>query len=112
MSLKAVVTQILCKTPDGRGRRAVLEILVNTRAIAKLITTDQTHQVPSQMQTGKNLGMQQLDQALLDAIQRKEVDPDDAFRFANDKRKFTRFVTDTQLVRAIDTGGNERFLDE
>ena len=56
--------------------------------------------------------MQQLDQGLLDAIQRKEIDPDDAFRFANDKSKFTRFVTDTELVRAIDTGGNERFLDE
>ena len=37
MSLKAVVTQVLCKTPDGHGRRAVLEILVNNRAIAKLI---------------------------------------------------------------------------
>ena len=37
MSLKAVVTQVLCKTPDGRGRRAVLEILVNTPHIAELI---------------------------------------------------------------------------
>ena len=112
MSLKAVVTQVLCKTPDGRGRRAVLEILVNTRAIAKLITTDQTHQLPSQIQTGKDLGMQQLDQALIEAIQRKEVDPDDAFRFANDKRKFTRFVTDTELVRTLDTGATGRFGGE
>ena len=112
MSLKAVVTQVLCKTPDGRGRSAVLEILVNTRAIAKLITTDQTHQIPSQIQTGKNLGMQQLDQALLDAIQRKQVDPDDAFRFATDKRKFTRFVTDTELVRTLDTGATGSFASE
>jgi len=108
MSLKAVVTQVLCKTPDGRGRRAVLEILVNTRAIAKLITTDQTHQIPSQLQTGKDLGMQIMDQALLEAISRKEIDPDDAYRFANDKRKFTRFVTDTDIVPAIDVGGNEQ----
>ena len=64
MSLKAVVTQVLCKTPDGRGRRAVLEILINTRAIAKLITTDQTHQIPSQLQTGQDLGMQLLDDHL------------------------------------------------
>ncbi|MGB5335811.1 MAG: PilT/PilU family type 4a pilus ATPase, partial [Woeseiaceae bacterium] len=78
MSLKAVVTQVLVKTPDGRGRRAVLEILVNNRAIAKLITTDQTHQIPSQIQTGKNVGMQAMDHALLDAIQAKEIDPDDA----------------------------------
>ena len=110
MSLKAVVTQVLCKTPDGRGRRAVLEILVNTRAIAKLITTDQTHQIPTQLQTGRDLGMQLLDSALLEAINAKQIDPDDAYRFANDKRKFTRFVTDTEMVRTIDTGDNEKLL--
>ena len=105
MSLKAVVTQVLVKTPDGRGRRAVLEILINNRAISKLITTDQTHQIPSQLQTGKSAGMQILDQALLDAIQSKAIDPDDAIRFAADKKKFQRFVTDTEIVRVLDAGG-------
>lgn len=107
MSLKAVVTQVLVKTPDGRGRRAVLEILVNNRAISKLITTDQTHQIPSQLQTGKDIGMQLMDTALLDAIQQKLVDPDDAFRFATDKKKFQRFVTDTSLVRTLEAGAAE-----
>ncbi len=105
MSLKAVVTQVLVKTPDGRGRRAIMEILVNNRAISKLITTDQTHQIPSQLQTGKEQGMQVMDQSLLDAIQAKEIDPDDAIRFANDKRKFQRFVTDTEMVPALDMTG-------
>ncbi|NNC77488.1 MAG: PilT/PilU family type 4a pilus ATPase [Woeseiaceae bacterium] len=105
MSLKAVVTQVLVKTPDGRGRRAILEILVNTRAIAKLITTDQTHQIPSQLQTGKDLGMQLLDQALLDAINAKQIDPDDAYRFSNDKKKFQRFVTNTDLLPTLEIGG-------
>lgn len=107
MSLKAVITQVLVKTPDGRGRRAVLEILVNTRAIAKLITTDQTHQIPSQLQTGMDLGMQIMDHALLDAIQAKEIDPDDAFRHAINKKKFQRFVTDTNLFPTIDLGEKE-----
>jgi twitching motility protein PilT len=110
MSLKAVVTQVLVKTPDGRGRRAVMEILVNNRAIAKLITTDQTHQIPSQLQTGKELGMQMMDQALLDAINAREVDPDDAYRFANDKRKFARFVTDKDLIPMIDITGTQKAL--
>ena len=110
MSLKAVVTQVLVKTPDGRGRKAVVEILVNNRAIAKLITTDQTHQIPSALQTGKDVGMQLLDQALLEAIHAKEVDPDDAYRYANDKRKFQRYVTNTDLVPLIDIGGNEKLL--
>ena len=106
MSLKAVVTQVLVKTPDGQGRHAVLEILVNTRAIAKLITTDQTHQIASQLQTGRDLGMQMMDSALLDAIQAKQIDPDDAYRFATEKRKFQRFVTDTDLVPTIDVAAH------
>ena len=102
MSLKAVCTQVLIKTPDGRGRRAVMEVLVNNRAIANLITSDQTHQIPSQLQTGKDQGMQLMDQALLDAITAKAVDPDDAIRFASDKRKFTRFVTNTDVLPQLD----------
>ncbi len=104
MSLKAVVTQVLIKTPDGRGRRAILEILVNTRAIAKLITSDQTHQIPSQMQTGRDLGMQLMDRSLLDAISAKEIDADDAIRFATDKKKFQRYVTDSDMVPVLDMG--------
>ena len=68
-SLLAVVTQVLVKTADGQGRKAICEVMVMTKAIAKLIQTDQTHQVPSQLQTGREFGMQMLDQALLAAVQ-------------------------------------------
>jgi twitching motility protein PilT len=57
---------------------------------------------PSQLQTGKESGMQLMDQALLDAIQRREIDPDDAYRFATDKRQFSRFVTDTGMLPKMD----------
>jgi twitching motility protein PilT len=97
-SLHAVVTQNLIKTPDGRGRRAVVEVMVMNRAIAKLIMTEQTHQIPANLQTGKDVGMQLMDQALLNAIQSKQVDPDDAYRFATDRKRFERFVTDTTVL--------------
>jgi twitching motility protein PilT len=97
-SLHAVITQNLIKTPDGRGRRAVVEIMVMNRAIAKLIQTEQTHQIPAQLQTGKEQGMQMMDQALLAAITAKLVDPDDAYRYATDRKKFERFVTDTTVL--------------
>ncbi len=105
-SLNAVITQTLVKTPDGRGRKAIVEVMVMTRAIAKLIMTDQTHQIPAQLQTGKDLGMQMMDQALLDAIQRKLIDPDDAFRFATDKAMFQRFVTDTSVLPKFEVGNS------
>jgi twitching motility protein PilT len=76
--------------------------MIITKAIGKLIMTDQTHQIPSQLQTGKDLGMQSLDQALLTAIQSKEIDADDAYVYANDKRQFSRFVTDTSILPKLD----------
>ena len=104
-SLLAVITQILLKTADGKSRKAVCESLVMTKAIAKLIQTDQTHQVPTQMQMGKDIGMQLLDQALLAAIAAREIDPDDAYSYATDKRAFQKFVTDTSVLPKMDMAG-------
>ncbi len=101
-SLLAVITQILVKTADARGRRAICEVMVMTKAIAKLIQTDQSHQIPSQLQTGRDLGMQLLDQALLAAITAREIDPDDAYGYATDKRLFQRYVTDTSMLPRLD----------
>jgi twitching motility protein PilT len=101
-SLLAVVTQVLVKSADGRGRRAVCEVMVMTKAIAKLIMTDQTHQVPNQLQTGREFGMQMLDQALLAAVQAKEIDPDDAIVYATEKRVLQKFATETGLVPRLD----------
>jgi twitching motility protein PilT len=97
-SLLAVVTQVLVKSADGRGRRAVCEVMVMTKAIGKLIMTDQSHQIPNQLQTGREFGMQMLDQALLAAVSAKEIDPDDAFTYATEKRILQKFATDTGLM--------------
>jgi twitching motility protein PilT len=105
-NLLAVVTQILVKTADGHGRKAICEILMMTKAIAKLIQTDQTHQIPSQLQTGRDLGMQLLDQALLAAIAARSIDPDDAYAYASDKRPFQKFVTDTSMLPKAEVTGS------
>ena len=104
-SLKAVITQVLVKTPTGQGRCGVHEILVNTKAISNLILSDQTHQIGAQIQTGSDLGMQTMDQSLMKAIEDKRIDPDDAYRYANDKRKFQRLVTMTDTLPKLDIAG-------
>jgi twitching motility protein PilT len=43
-----------------------------------------------------------MDQALLAAIEANEVDPDDAFRYANEKKRFQRFVTDSSILPVIE----------
>ncbi|MGQ4806748.1 hypothetical protein NKDENANG_00083 [Candidatus Entotheonellaceae bacterium PAL068K] len=51
-----------------------------------------------QLQTGRNLGMQLLDQALVEALQNQEIDPDGAFLYAQDKRRFQEFVADAGIL--------------
>src|SRR4029079_16721081 len=101
-SLLAVVTQVLIKATDGRGRKAICEVMVMTKGIAKVIQSDQSHQIPAQLQTGRDYGMQVLDQALLAAIQAREIDPDEPYSYAADKRAFQRFVTDTSMLPKLD----------
>jgi twitching motility protein PilT len=100
-NLRGVISQVLVKKPDGRGRKAIVEVMVSTPAISNLLLTGKQFQIPAVMQTGKANGMCLLDQALLEAIQAKEVDPDDAYLHANDKKLFQRFVTDKRLVPQV-----------
>jgi len=99
--LNAVISQKLVRTADGRHRQAVVEIMMNTPAIGNLILTNKIFQIPSMIQTNRDMGMQLLDQALLDALQKKEIDPDDAYLHANDKKLFQRFVTNPDLLPQI-----------
>src|SRR5207247_5485911 len=67
-SLKGVVAQSLVSRGDGRGRVAVVEVLVNTPAVANLIREGKTFQIPSSMQTGHVHGMVTLEAAMNDLV--------------------------------------------
>jgi twitching motility protein PilT len=88
-SLKGVVSQTLVKKIGG-GRAAALEVLLVTAAIANLIREGKTFQIPSLMQTGKKMGMVLLNDALLELVKKKFVDPEEAYRKAIDKAGFAR----------------------
>ena len=77
-SLKGVVSQTLCKRVGG-GRVAAREILLTTPAVSNLIREGKTFQIPSIMQTSKQLGMVTLNDALIDLVEKKEISPDEAY---------------------------------
>ena len=77
-SLKGVISQTLCKKLGG-GRVAAREILLTTPAISNLIREGKTFQIPSIIQTSKQLGMLTLNDALLELVEKKEVSPDEAY---------------------------------
>jgi len=84
-SLRAVISQTLCKTKDGLGRVAAHEIMIGTPAIRNLIRENKIPQMYSAIQTGQNLGMQTLDQNLQDLVKRNLISAGEARGKATNK---------------------------
>ncbi len=86
--IRAVVAQVLFKRADKKGRCAALEIMIANSAVRNLIRESKTFQIPSMIQTGKKFGMQLLDDAIMDLVNKGWIAPDDAYAKCNDKAKF------------------------
>ncbi len=91
-ALKAVVSQNLFKRVDIKGRCAALEILICTPAVRNLIREGKTYQIPSAMQTGKKFGMQTLDDAIMEFLQKGWISPESAYTNCIEKNKFVQFL--------------------
>lgn len=87
-SLRAVISQTLCKTKDGEGRVAAHEIMIGTPAIRNLIRENKVAQMYSAIQTGQNVGMQTLDQNLQDLVSRGVISSAEARKKAANKDNF------------------------
>ena len=83
-SLKGVISQTLCKKIGG-GRVAAREILLSTPRVSNLIREGKTFQIPSVIQTSKKLGMVTLNDALIELVDAKQVEPQEAYFKANEK---------------------------
>ncbi len=92
-SLRAVIAQNLFKRIDKPGRVACLEILIGTSACRNLIREAKTHQINSVIETGKQFGMRSLDEGILELLNKKIIDPNEAYSKAVDKKKFKQFLT-------------------
>ena len=91
-SLRAVVAQTLFKRIDKKGRCAAMEILIATPAVRNLIREAKTHQIQSMIQTGKQYGMQLLDEAIMNLYKKGWISPDSAYNKANNKSLFKAFL--------------------
>jgi twitching motility protein PilT len=87
-SLRAVISQTLIKTKDGTGRTAAHEIMIGTPAIRNLIRENKVAQMYSAIQTGQQLGMQTLDQCMMDLVKRNVISADEARTRAVNKDAF------------------------
>ncbi len=77
-SLRGVIAQILCRKIGG-GRVAAREVLLSIPAISNLIREGKTFQIPSIMQTNRRTGMVTLNDALIELVEAKLVEPKEAY---------------------------------
>ena len=91
-SFRGCIAQVLCKKIGG-GRIAAYEVLIGTSAVANLIREGKTVQLKSVMQTGRNLGMQTMNDHLLQHVKNKLVSPEEAYMKSNDKQLMKSLLT-------------------
>jgi twitching motility protein PilU len=83
LNLKGVVAQQLIPTPDGKGRRVALEVLLGTPLVQDYIRDGEIHKLKEVMKESTNLGMKTFDQALFELYQAGEISYEDALRHAD-----------------------------
>ncbi len=98
LNLKGIVAQQLIPTPDGNGRRACLEVLLNTPLASDLIRKGEVAELKELMKKSTEMGMQTFDQALYDLYDRGEITYEDALSHAdssNDLRLMIKLGSET-----------------
>jgi twitching motility protein PilT len=86
-SLRGVIAQTLCKKIGG-GRVAAREVLLSIPAVSNLIREGKTFQIPSIMQTNRKAGMVTLNDALIELVDARLVEPKEAYMKAVEKVGF------------------------
>jgi len=93
-SLRGVISQQLLPTKGEPGRVAALEIMINTAAVANIIRQGKLDQLETAMQSGGAIGMQTMDSALMDLVNKGRIGGLEAYQQSNNKQKFRRLIDD------------------
>ncbi len=99
LNLKAIVAQQLLPAKEGKGRRAAIEVLINTPLIQDLIRKGNVHEIKEVMKKSTNLGMQTFDQALFELFKEGVIDYDVALNHADS-------ANDLRLMIKLDAKAN------
>ena len=100
-SILAIIAQALLPRRDGKGRVAALEILIANPAIRNLIREGKNFMIPSVIQTSQQLGMQTLDHALRELVNKGIVTREEALRKALDPKSFGDSPDNSKIGKGI-----------
>ncbi len=105
LNLRAIVAQQLIPTPSGDGRRAVLEVLVNTPLVSDLVRKGEVAELKNVMGKSNELGMQTFDQGLFKLYDEGEITYEDAIACADSPN-------DLRLLIKLQSESNGEFLEK
>ena len=105
LNLKGIVAQMLIPTPDGKGRRACIEVLINTPLVADYIRKGEVHEIKGVMRRSGELGMQTFDQALYTLYLAGEISYEDSIKHADSPN-------DLRLMIKLGANADTRYLDQ
>ncbi len=112
LNLKAIIAQQLVPTVDGKSRKGVIEVLLNTPLVSDMVRKGDVHGLKEVMKKSREQGMQTFDQALYDLYSAEKISYDDALAFAdapNDLRLMIKLGTseNTSPEARFSTGGDQ-----
>ena len=103
-NLRGIVSQRLIRTEDGKGRRAAIEIMINTPTISDKIFKGLFHEIKPLMERGRETGMRTFDWALFDLYNRGLISYDEALRNADSSNEL-RLNIKLRSQRGVPTTG-------
>ncbi|MDF1831482.1 MAG: PilT/PilU family type 4a pilus ATPase [Porticoccaceae bacterium] len=115
LNLRALLAQQLLPTADGTGRRAVVEVLINTPLVSDMIRKGEVHKIKELMSRSRELGMCTFDQALYDLYVEGVITYDDAIASAdskNDLRLMIKLQSDTDVDQLEDVADGLMMAEE
>lgn len=98
-SLQAVVSQLLCRTVDGRGRVAVHEILLWTEGLPNTIREGQISNIRTIIESNRGIGMCSMDVCLNDLMEEGRISAEEAYMKASDKKRFLEFLPERAALK-------------
>jgi twitching motility protein PilU len=111
LNLRGMVAQRLLPREDGKGRVAIVEVLLNSALIADLIMKGEIHEIKEVMKRSTEVGMQTFDQALFDAFEARQISYEDAVRNADSQNDIKlRIKLESQRARNSDLAAGTEHL--
>jgi twitching motility protein PilU len=108
LNLKAMIAQQLIRTPDGQGRVAVIEVMLNTPLVSDMIKKGDVTSIKPLMAKSNEIGMQTFDQALFRLYKASKITYDDALNSAdsaNDLRLMIKLDSEHDFMEEAENGG-------